>query len=151
MRTLWGPIVRSKAPIVSTNRFMKTLRARGVCSRIPHYVSACAFLRSCLSRILYHFPAELSIVQAHPFLFLLRFMLDLHPHRKNGACLSYVRLARIIRYMATILSKLLALYHRPKICYCLCQTILQWHFRFPAKKFFGKRDVWFAAFGVIRG
>ena len=33
-----------------------TLRARGVCSRIPHSVSACAFLRSCPGRILYHFP-----------------------------------------------------------------------------------------------
>ena len=38
-----------------------TLRARGVCSRIPHSVSACAFLRSCLGRILYHF----HLAQAH--------------------------------------------------------------------------------------
>jgi len=41
-------------PIVKS-RFMTTLRARGVCRRIPHSFSACAFLRSCLGRILYHF------------------------------------------------------------------------------------------------
>ncbi len=31
------------------------LRARGVCSRIPHSVFACAFLRSCFDLLLYHF------------------------------------------------------------------------------------------------
>ena len=42
-------------------RIPSTLRARGVCSQIPHSVSACAFLRSCLGRILYHF----HLAQAH--------------------------------------------------------------------------------------
>ena len=60
-QTSFATFAQPRKQLLTSFATFPTLRARGACSRIPHSVSACAFLRSCPSRILYHF----YLAQAH--------------------------------------------------------------------------------------